>query len=148
MGTPASRDDDRRTEPPVTVTVAVPVQVKPGSGEVGIVWPADRDRVDAGGQIESRPRADRDDGVGDAVRDSCSVLGSCWMVAFGNATPLTTTVAGLMSVTGMKSGVVLVEPKTKICRLAGVVALMLNGANGVPDADRRGDRVGSSGWGR
>ena len=54
------------------------------------------------------------------------------MVAFGKATPLTTTVVGLMSVTGMKLGVVVVEPKTKICKLAGVVALMLNGANGVP----------------
>ena len=36
-----------------------------------------------------------------------------------------------MSVTGMKLGVVVVDPKTKICRVAGVVALMVNGANGV-----------------
>ena len=50
----------------------------------------------------------------------------------GKATPLTTTVVGSMSVTGMKLGVVVGDPKTKIGRLAGVVALMLKGANGVP----------------
>ena len=27
------------TEPPVTVTWAVPVQVRPASGEVGSIWP-------------------------------------------------------------------------------------------------------------
>ena len=41
-----------------------------------------------------------------------AVLGSGVRVALGNATPLTTTVVGSMSVTGSNEGVVEVVPKT------------------------------------
>ena len=132
MGTPATPMTTGVTEPPVTVTVAVPVQVRPDKGEVESIWPGDRDRVDAVGQVERRARADRDDGVRNAVHDSWPCSGLASGSRSGTATPLTTTVVGLMSVTGMKLGVVVVEPKTKICKLAGVVALMLKGPNGVP----------------
>ncbi len=55
------------------------------------------------------------------------------IVAPVNGTPFTLTVAGLMSVSGMNAvGEEFLELKTKICRLAGVVALMLNGPNAWP----------------
>ena len=62
------------TEPPVTVTVAVPVQVKLGSGEVAQRLAGDRDRVDAVGQVERRAGVDRDDGV----RNSVQLVGRYW----------------------------------------------------------------------
>ena len=37
--TPASPEMTGVTVPPVTVTVAVPVQVKPASGDEAIIWP-------------------------------------------------------------------------------------------------------------
>ena len=64
-------------------------------------------------------------------------------VASGNATPLTKIVVGSMSVTGMKFGVEFVEPKTKICKLAGLVALMLKGRVRLADADRGLDPGGN-----
>src|SRR5262245_25380222 len=56
-----------------------------------------------------------------------SSMGSSLIVAFGKATPLTTTVVGSMSVTGLKGGEVDVVLNTKIFMFAGVVALTTKG---------------------
>src|SRR6266700_668491 len=60
-----------------------------------------------------------------------SSTGSLAIVAFGNATPFTTTVAGSISTTGSKTGFTVALLNTKICIVAGVVALMLKGGNAV-----------------
>ena len=65
--------------------------------------------------------------------DSCRYPGPATSVAFGEGDAVDLDGRGIdVGDTGMKLGVVVVDPKTKICRLAGVVALMLNGANAVP----------------
>ena len=65
------------------------------------------------------------------------IVGRCWgpasRVAFGKATPLTLTVVGIDVGDRHEGGRrASSTPKTKICRVAGVVALIENGANGVP----------------
>src|SRR5437868_2136053 len=80
---------------PVTEIAAVPVHVRLGSAEVVRVWPVIVSEV----TLVFKFRFDRGviGMIASSMPSAFSSTGSLRIVALGKATPLTTTVAGLMS---------------------------------------------------